>query len=102
MKRREFITLIGGAAASVYTARAQQRAKMKRIAMVHPTEPVANMVASNHRFYGAFFEELGRAGYLEGKNLVVERYSAAGQPDRFAPLAREVADTHPDAIYAIS
>jgi putative tryptophan/tyrosine transport system substrate-binding protein len=102
MKRRTFITLISGAAAWPLVARAQQRAKMKRIAMVHPTEPIANMVASNHRFWGGFFEELGRAGYVEGKNLVVERYSAAGQPDRFAPLAREVVDTHPDAIYAIS
>jgi putative ABC transport system substrate-binding protein len=103
MKRREFITLIGGTAAAwPLVARAQQRAKMKRISMVHPTEPIANMVASNHRFWGAFFEELGRAGFVEGKNLVVERYSAAGQPDRFAPLAREVVDTHPDAIYAIS
>jgi len=103
MRRREFITLIGAtAAASPLVARAQQPGKMKRIAMVHPTEPIANMVASYHRFWGAFFDELGRAGFVEGKNLVVERYSAAGQPDRFAPLARQVVDTRPDAIYAVS
>jgi putative ABC transport system substrate-binding protein len=102
MKRREFITLLGGAAASISTARAQQPAKIKRIAIVSPSEPVANLVASYHPFYGAFFGELSRLGFVEGKNLVVERYSAAGQPDRFAPLAREVVDTHPDAIYALS
>ena len=76
MKRREFITLIGGAAASPLVARAQQPAKMKRIAMVSPSEPVANMVASYHRFYHAFFDELSRLGFVEGRSLVVERYSA--------------------------
>jgi putative ABC transport system substrate-binding protein len=99
MQRREFITLIGGAAALPLAARAQQPAKIKRIAMVAPSEPVANMVASYLRFYRAFFDELSRAGYVEGKNLVVERYSALGQPDRYAQLARDVVDTRPDAIY---
>jgi putative tryptophan/tyrosine transport system substrate-binding protein len=102
MQRRAFIRLLGGAAASPLVVRAQQPAKMKRIAVVHPTESVANLAASDDPVSRAFFEELSHAGWREGKNLVVERYSAAGQPDRFAPLAREVVDTHPDAIYAIS
>jgi putative tryptophan/tyrosine transport system substrate-binding protein len=101
MQRREFITLIGGAAASPLAARAQQPAKMKRIAMVHPSEPVANLVASYHRFYRAFFDEVSRLGFAEGKNLVVERYSAGGQIDRWTQLVREVVDTRPDAIYVI-
>ena len=102
MQRRAFIRFLGGAAASPLVVRAQQPAKMKRIAVVHPTESVANLAASDDPVSRAFFEELSHAGWREGKNLVVERYSAAGQPDRFAPLAREVVDTHPDAIYAIS
>jgi putative tryptophan/tyrosine transport system substrate-binding protein len=101
MKRREFITLIGGAAASPIAARAQQPAKMKRIAMVHPSEPVANLVASYHRFYRGFFDEVSRLGFAEGKNLVVERYSAGGQIDRWARIVREVVDTRPDAIYVV-
>jgi putative ABC transport system substrate-binding protein len=101
MKRREFITLISAAVASPFGARAQQSAKMKRIAMVHPSEPAASMVASYHRTYRAFFDELSRVGFVEGKNLVVERYSAGGEPDRFAQLARAVADTRPDAIVAL-
>jgi len=101
MKRREFITLVSGAAASPLVARAQQPAKMKRIAMVHPSEPAASMIASYHRTYRAFFDELSRLGFVEGKNLIVERYSAEGQFDRFAQLARAVADTRPDAIFAL-
>jgi putative ABC transport system substrate-binding protein len=100
MRRREFITLIGGAAALPLTARAQQPTKIKRIAMVASSEPVANMVASN-LLYHAFFDELSRLGFVEGKNLVVERYSALGQPDRYAELARDVVDTNPGAIYAL-
>jgi len=99
MKRREFISLISGAAASPLVARAQQPAKTKRIAMASAAQPAAAMVAGFHPYHRAFFDELTRHGFVEGKNLVVERYSAAGQADRFAPLAREVVDTHPDAIY---
>jgi putative ABC transport system substrate-binding protein len=103
VKRREFITLVGGAVVSPLVARAQQPAKMKRIALVAPSD---ELVASAHPIYDRvstpFFDELGRFGFFDGKNLAVRRYSAAGQPDRFAPLAREVVDTHPDAIYALS
>jgi putative tryptophan/tyrosine transport system substrate-binding protein len=102
MRRREFITFIGGTAAAwPLAARAQQPAKMKRIAMVAPSEPVANLVASYNRHYRAFFDEVSRLGFVQGKNLIVERYSAGGQPDRFAQLARDVVDTRPDAIYLL-
>jgi putative tryptophan/tyrosine transport system substrate-binding protein len=101
MKRREFITLIGGVAVSPFVARAQQPVKMKRIAMVHSYESVVNMVASYHRFYRAFFDEVSRFGFVEGKSLVVERYSAGGQSDRVAQLARDVVDSRPDAIYLV-
>jgi putative ABC transport system substrate-binding protein len=100
MQRRTFITLIGGAAAWPLVARAQQPAKVKRIAMVALSGPVANMIDRSHPAARAFFDELRRAGYEEGKNLVIERYSAEGQIDRIAPLAREVVDTRPDVIYA--
>ena len=103
MKRREFITLLGGTAAAwPLAARAQQPTKMKRIAIVHPADPIANLVASNNPVYQAFFDELGRAGFVEGKSLIVERYSAEGHPDRYDQLARDVVDTRPDAIFPIS
>jgi putative ABC transport system substrate-binding protein len=101
MRRREFITLLGGTVASPLVARAQQPAKTKRIAVVSSALPVANMVArGKDLFYRAFFDELSRRGLVEGKNLIVERYSAEGQPDRFAQLVPHVVDTRPDAIFA--
>ena len=102
MLRRAFITLLGGAAATwPLASRAQQPAKMKRIAIVHPSDRVADMSASYRRSYRGFFDELNRLGFVEGKNLVVERYSGGGQPERFAQLASYVVDTRPDAIYSM-
>jgi hypothetical protein len=46
----------------------------------------------------AFFAELRRLGYVEGENLIVERYSAEGHHDRYAPLAREIVTRNPDLI----
>ena len=51
--------------------------------------------------YRAFFEELSRLGYVEGQNLGVERYSGEGRPERYAELARDVVNTHPDLILAV-
>jgi putative tryptophan/tyrosine transport system substrate-binding protein len=101
MRRRDFITVIGGASAWPLAAWAQNPAKMKRIAMVHSSDHVADMVASNRRSYRGFFDGLSRLGFVEGKNLVVERYSAEGQPDHYAQLARDVVDTHPNAIISM-
>jgi putative ABC transport system substrate-binding protein len=48
--------------------------------------------------YRIFFEDLNRVGYVEGQNLVVDRYSAEGARERRAELAREVVSTRPDLI----
>src|SRR6266478_2057512 len=101
MQRRDFITLFGGTAATwPLAARAQQRAKMKRVAMVHPSRKVDELTINGPPFYKAFFEELSRLGYVEGQNLAVERYSAEGRVERYAGLAREVVGSHPDLIFA--
>src|SRR5882757_4250400 len=101
MRRRDFITLFGGTAATwPLAARAQQPAKMKRIAIVFPSAKVSEVSMSGPPRYRAFFEELSRLNYVEGQNLKVERYSGEGQPERYAELARDVVNTHPDLILA--
>ena len=103
MRRREFMALIGnGVVAWPLAARAQQPAKLKRIAMVHPVEKAGNMTITGRRFFRAFFEKLGALGYVEGQNLLVERYSGEGQLDHYAELARDVVGTRPDLILALS
>ena len=100
MRRRHFIALIGGGAAWPLAARAQQSSRMKRIAMVVPAAKIDTMNATSDRLYRIFFEELSRLGYVEGQNLVVERYSGEGRTEHYAVLARDVVNTHPDLIYS--
>jgi len=101
MRRRDFITALGTAATWSLAARAQQPAKMKRIAIVFPSAKVSEITMSGPPRYRAFFEELSRLNYVEGQNLKVERYSGEGQPERYAELARDVVNTHPDLIFAL-
>jgi putative tryptophan/tyrosine transport system substrate-binding protein len=101
MRRREFIGLIGGAAASPLVARAQQPAKMKRVAMIHPATKPDDMRIGGDANFAIIFEEIKRLGYVEGVNLTVDRYSAEGRFDRFPEIAHEVVATRPDVIFAL-
>jgi putative ABC transport system substrate-binding protein len=74
---------------------------MKRIAYVHSAGNVSRISVRGEPFYRAFFEELSRLGYVEGQNLGVERYSGEGRTERYAELARDVVNTHPDLILAV-
>src|SRR5262249_13231096 len=101
MTRREFITLVGGAAVAwPLPPRPQQpAAKTPRIAIVHPSVSISEMnETGDHPYYPALFKELRRLGYVEGKNLIVARYSAEGREDRYPELCREVVGTKPDVI----
>jgi putative ABC transport system substrate-binding protein len=105
MRRREFIgSLIGTAVAWPLVARAQPPAKVYRLAIVHPSAPVERMSegASGGSAYKALFGELRRLGYIEGQNLVVERYSGEGRIAHYAELASEVVHQQPDVILASS
>jgi putative ABC transport system substrate-binding protein len=100
MKRREFIILLGGAAAAwPNLARAQQTATQHRIAIFHPAIPTTLLTETGGgSAWRAFFGELRRLGYVEGENLIIERYSAEGHHERYADLAREIVARKPDLI----
>jgi putative ABC transport system substrate-binding protein len=101
MKRREFITLLGGGAAAAWpiAVRAQQPKKQHRIAFVHSGIPTDRLTEKGGPFWvRRFYETLRGLGDAEGDNLVVERYSAEGRSDRFAALAAEVVSRKPDVI----
>lgn len=100
MKRRAFITLIGGAAAAwPLAARAQQAATKRRIAIFHPAIPTTLLTETGGgSAWRAFFGELRRLGYVEGDNLIIERYSAEGHHERYAEIAREIVTRNPEVI----
>jgi putative tryptophan/tyrosine transport system substrate-binding protein len=95
LKRREFITLLGGTAAWPLAARAQQPERMRRIgALLFGTpETDPNL--------GAFRQGLRELGYLEGQNIVTEYRYAEGRPERLRALASELVAVKPDVIFAL-
>ena len=102
MRRREFIALLGAVTMHPTTTRAQQPAKVYRIALIHPSIPVTQQTETTGPAYRAFFTELRRLGYVEGENLLVERYSGEGRVDHYGELARTVVQRNPDVIWALS
>jgi putative ABC transport system substrate-binding protein len=99
VRRREFITLLGGAAASLPLAARAQQAATRRIAIFHPAIPTTLLTETGGgSAWRAFFGELRRLGYVEGENLIIERYSAEGHHERYADLAQEIVARNPDVI----
>jgi putative ABC transport system substrate-binding protein len=99
MRRREFIAGLGGAAAWPMLARAQQPATPRRIAIFHPAIPTTHLTETGGgSAWRAFFAELRRLGYVEGENLIIERYSAEGHHERYADLVRDIVTRNPDVI----
>jgi len=103
MKRRELIGLAGGVAASCLfwplTAQAQLLRKPRRIAFVHSGIRADQLTETAGPFWvQRFFKTLRGLGDIEGSNLAVERYSAEGRSERFAPLAAEIVSRNPDVI----
>lgn len=94
MRRRQVITLIGGAALSPFAALAQQ-AKLPRIGVLVLTSADAQVFGKELR------DGLRDLGYLEGQNYSLDLRSAEGNNDRLPGLAAELAALHVDVIVAL-
>jgi putative tryptophan/tyrosine transport system substrate-binding protein len=97
MKRRNFITLLGGAAAWPVAARGQQPERMRRIGVLvayAESDPEAQARIA------AFRQGLRELGWTEGRNLRMELGWGTGDPDRAQTLATELISLAPDVIVA--
>jgi putative ABC transport system substrate-binding protein len=95
MKRREFITLLGGAAVWPLEARAQQRERLRRIGVLllgAEGDPV------DQSFIAAFRQGLQDLGWTEDRNLRIDYRWTVGDPDRYRKYAAELVSLAPDVI----
>ncbi len=96
MKRREFISLLGGAAAAwPLPARAQQTGKMARVGVL----ALGAAVSAKDL---AISSELARMGYVNGRNIAYEIRAADGDLSRLSALARDLVTTKPDVLISVS
>jgi hypothetical protein len=90
VKRREFITLLGGAAAAwPLAARAQQAERVRQLGVLMPT---SERDPETQLRVGAFREGLQKLGWVEGRNLRVEYRWGGGSQERTRTYAAELRD----------
>ncbi|MDE5463664.1 ABC transporter substrate-binding protein [Bradyrhizobium sp. CSS354] len=96
MKRREFITLIGGAAVTwPLAADAQQKRRLPVIGLLHPGSTGGPAAVG-------FYEGLRELGYAEGLNIAIERRYGDWNTDRFQQLAADLVRLKPEVIVVVS
>ncbi len=100
MRRRQFITLIGGAAAGWPLATHAQQSSNKI-----PVVGVlwhAGSAEEEDVYLSVVVKAFNDLGYVEGKNIRLEHRFPAENPDRFQTMARELVDLKPDIIIAVT
>src|SRR3954453_19042660 len=95
MRRRDFITLLGVAAAWPVVAHAQQPAKMPRLGILLYSTPQADPQMESLR------RGLRDLGYVAGQKLAIEYRYAEGKPERLSDLAADLSRAKPDVMVAI-
>jgi putative ABC transport system substrate-binding protein len=98
LKRRDFITLIGGAVAWPLAARAQQGEQMRRISVL-----IAGLTENDSEGQlrmAAFRRGLQNLGWIEGRNVHIEERWPGGNAERLRSFAAELVGMRPDAIFA--
>jgi putative tryptophan/tyrosine transport system substrate-binding protein len=94
LKRREFITLVGGAAAACpLAARAQQSRRLRTIGVLGAATP-----SSWSHWVAAFVQRLSELGWSEGRTVAIEYRWAEGRTERFPEIAAEFARMNVDVI----
>jgi len=96
MRRREFITLLGGAAAWPLTARAQQPGKLSTVGFLG-----AATLSTWSPWVAAFVERLREIGWIENRTIVIEYRWAQGREERYAEIAREFVRLKVDVIVTV-
>jgi putative tryptophan/tyrosine transport system substrate-binding protein len=97
MRRREFITLLGGAATWPFAARAQQPERTRRVGVLmtsDESDPLAKVWLSG------FIQGLQELGWTDGRNVQMYVYWAAGNVDRMRTFAKELVRLQADVILA--
>src|SRR6516225_1611568 len=97
MRRRDFMTVLAGAAAWPLAAQAQQGERVRRIGVLWPddeNDPVAKARVS------AFTQALAGLGWADGRNLRMDLRYAGGDINRIRALAHELVGLQPDIILA--
>src|SRR5262245_19424703 len=98
IRRREFITLLGGAAACPVAPQAQQRERMRRVGVFTPgTADDPEHKARD----AAFLQGLSELGWIVGRNLRIDYRWGAGDYERFRAMAAELIALAPDVILAL-
>jgi ABC-type uncharacterized transport system substrate-binding protein len=93
LDRRTFLGAVtGGLVAAPLVAEAQQPAKVPRIALVSANNPVAEITGPHPASPSAraFLEAMRGLGWIDGQNIIIERKSAEGRPERYADLVQEL------------
>jgi putative ABC transport system substrate-binding protein len=100
--RRQFLANLAATAILATPRRAlAQQAKLRRVALISPRIPVADMTESGEPGIAAFLLELRRLGLVHGQQVAVEVYSAEGQTERGPALGRTVVASKPDVIVVV-
>jgi len=98
MRRREFVTLVGGAAAWPIAAHAQQGERMRRIGALSSGGAVDD--SETKTFLAAFRQELEQLGWTEGRNVQIDARFGQGDADRIRKYAAELVALAPDVIFS--
>jgi putative ABC transport system substrate-binding protein len=100
--RRQFL-LCAGALLAAPLVKAQQATRMRRVSFVLSHSPLGQMAGPEpvHPIFQAFLHELRSLGYVEGRNLVLERRTAEGQLERYVDIFTELARLNTEVIVAL-